>query len=691
MNVFGDTLILLATTGLAILFRLVACSLVRARPGLDIITAGMLVIAASALVDSTNAFFYDWMNARGLVSLIEGVSYGGYATGLVIEAIGFYHLLKLLGALDEEVSTRKSVEKRLNVSLDRSRTFNQSLEMLFEFCTNEGKSSQLFSTVVKTVADALNIERCSIWRISEAGDEIECIDLFDRTLGGHYSGTRLSVSEFPIFLSSMRNSRVVDASDAHADPRTLEFSDSYLKPRGIQSVLAAQIPSAAGVHGVIACEAIAEKRFWTPDEISFTAATAQILGLHFCAEAASELNDTLRKALEEAQHASATKSQFLANMSHEIRTPMNGVLGAASLLLAGKLDEQQRSYINIIYDSGQSLLNVLNDILDLSKIEAGHMTIENIPFDLTQTIEKVAAVHSLKAQDNGVAFRVDCSGLKPGKRVGDPTRIGQALHNVMSNAVKFTAQGHIDVVARDHADPSTVKQAYTEIVITDTGVGMTPEQTGQIFDAFSQADASTTRKYGGSGLGLSVTRQLLTLMQGEIEVDSTPGEGSAFRLRLPLIQDAPDQTAEALASDGEFADLNAQRILVAEDNPTNQIVVQAMIKQLGLSVSLAADGSEAVAKFKSGAYDAVLMDIQMPVMDGVSALLEIRRIEQEQQRTPTPIIALTAHAMRDQVAEYTKLGFDGFISKPIDLGALRSTLLESVESWREPDALNYMI
>ena len=400
----------------------------------------------------------------------------------------------------------------------------------------------------------------------------------------------------------------------------------------------------------------------------------------------SELKKTeesLREAKLAAEQAMRTRSQFLANMSHEIRTPMNGVLGMADVLAGTPLAAEQREYLDIIRNSGESLLKIVNDILDFSKIEAGKVELEWIAFDLHSRVASLMQLFSASAREKNLTLETYYAEDVPALVSGDPVRISQVLSNLIGNAIKFTDAGtiavHVGVYARAGDD------LMLRFDVRDTGIGISPEAVERIFDPFSQEDASTTRRFGGTGLGLTISRQLVGLMGGELSVVTTQGQGSVFSFTVKVQHgsggaEAPSALSakSAVTVQGEFAALH---VLLAEDNTINQIVANAILKKLGCAVTIAKDGQAAVDAARARHYDAILMDCHMPGVDGFAATAAIRELEKQGQPRHI-IIAQTANAMEGDRETCLAAGMDDYLAKPLSSNALAQTL----RRWAPPSA-----
>lgn len=383
---------------------------------------------------------------------------------------------------------------------------------------------------------------------------------------------------------------------------------------------------------------------------------------------------SIHAAVIAAQEANRVKSMFLATMSHEIRTPMNGILGMAEMLETTLSTPNQKQMISVIRDSGEALLAILNDILDLSKIEADKLDLEVVPFRLDMVAQRIEALHKVKAQEKGLRLDIFTDSRARHPRLGDPHRVTQILHNVVGNAIKFTDKGKITVLI------SSLSGDDLRIEVSDTGIGMTKEEQARIFDEFTQADGSVTRRFGGTGLGMSIVRRLIDKMGGRLDLQSEPGTGTKIVMTLPLPfalehsnTGTPLQNGTALPP--KLLDLSGRQILVADDNEVNLDVLNAMLEETGAALVVARNGQQAVEAFKKSPFDMLLLDISMPVVDGPDALRQMSDAAAQSGHPMPPAIAFTANLMPHQISEYLGAGFVDVIAKPLQ----RQVLLAQIE------------
>jgi signal transduction histidine kinase/CheY-like chemotaxis protein/NO-binding membrane sensor protein with MHYT domain len=372
----------------------------------------------------------------------------------------------------------------------------------------------------------------------------------------------------------------------------------------------------------------------------------------------------LSEARDAAEAANRAKSEFLANMSHEIRTPLNGVIGLTQALARTELTAEQTEMLELIQSSGHTLQTLLSDILDLARVESGRMEIASEPFDLGRAVREAAQLYAAGAAEKGLSFFVDIEPEAAAWIRGDVVRVKQVLTNLVSNAVKFTDQGFVSLTAArgQRADGS----AMLRFTVEDTGVGFDAEARDRLFTRFEQADGTITRRFGGTGLGLAICRQLAEMMGGDLDCESEPGGGSAFILTLPLIE--AQEPVAAVETETAVADFEPHpvRVLLADDHPTNRRVVELILAQAAVRLTSVEDGAQAVAAYRDGGYDLVLMDMQMPVMDGLTATREIRLHEAAMGLDRTPIVMLTANALAEHVAAGQAAGADRHLAKPFN-------------------------
>ncbi|MCA6059121.1 response regulator [Thalassolituus sp. ST750PaO-4] len=522
----------------------------------------------------------------------------------------------------DDISKRHHMEEKLRAEQQRVRAYFDSMQTLLLVCDQQGNIQR----INQPVQDLLQMDKKQLYKqpLSYLLPKTHAARLshdWQQLLGSHASSR---ASEFPLVSASGKES-------------TISWRLTRINSGEHQEVLLA---------GLDITEAVANQR------------------------ALETANVRIREALEQAESANRSKSIFLANMSHEIRTPMNGILGASELLLDSSLSEDQRHYLDIIHNSSHALLDIINDILDLSKIESGNLEIEQIDFDLNRLITDIYQLFNEPVRRKGLSLLYYYDSGLPANWRGDPKRVRQIITNLLSNALKFTEKGRIEI--RVSGQQQEDFRYLLNIEVRDSGIGIAQDKTEQIFSAFKQADTSTSRQYGGTGLGLTISRHLAKAMNGDIGLSSEIGHGSTFVLQLPLHEGhAPEK--EKQPAEKQNRTLHG-RVLLAEDNSVNQRIAERMLSRLGLVYTTVSNGEQAITEVLSNDYDLILMDVNMPVMDGITATERIRDLSSHKNHIP--IIALTANAMLEDKERCLAAGMNGFISKPIRLDTLGKVIAD---------------
>ena len=612
----------------------------------------------------------------------------------------------------DDITERKLVEQERHSGLNRGqRQQSAAVKLVTNESVVAGDLKGATRAITEVASEALEVERTSVWLLSKDRRELRCVDLFERTPKTHSEDIVLCADSYLHYFEALKTGRAIDAHDCRTDPRTIEFTDGHLVPLGITSMLDVAIRVSGEVVGVVCHEHVGIQRTWMADEITFVGEIAdQVARTLMNAErkkAEEQLKqekaktDLVNKRLEvsieranlmakEAMLASQAKSSFLANMSHEIRTPMNGIMSMIDLVLDEKLSDKIHDYLTAAKSSSESLLTVINDILDISKIEAGKLDTEIVDCSVKRMLYDIDALIRPQATEKGLEFNIILNTPVPEQIRTDPTRLRQCLINLIGNAVKFTDTGHV------HIYPSSENQQgkpFIRFDVVDTGIGISADKQKLIFDMFTQADDSTTRKFGGTGLGLAITKKLAEMLDGTVLVASKEGEGSTFSLVIPtgvavesqhLITklDMSGQTQTASPAETIKAKIKfTGKVLVVEDDPTNQKGVLAMLEKVGLQTEVANDGNEALQKATDQSYDLILMDIQMPNLNGYQATKALRK-----KGSTTPIVALTAYAMKGDAEKCIKAGCDDYLPKPINREKLFETIGKYLTS--TDDSLN---
>ncbi len=568
-------------------------------------------------------------------------------------------------AMETDITERKrSQEEHLN-----SLRYNQVLaKITTDRAIMSGTLESSKRTITEQMAIALNVERASIWFFDDSAQHLSCIDLYEANQRKHIEKMRIYRQEYPYYFAAALRHSIVATDDAQNDSSLAEFRDSYIIPNNIRSVLTAVVTGSDGIIGIISFESRGNTRHWTSAELAFASAMSTIVGSVYEAEKRREIQKQLVVAKETAENADRAKSEFLAIMSHEIRTPMNGVIGMLNLLKRSQLSDIQSRQASIAQSSAKSLLYLINDILDFSKVEAGKLDLEEVEFDLRSCIENVAESMAIKAEEKSISLILDLAQLSQSWMVGDPGRIRQIFTNLIGNALKFTPQGEIIISCSAQRQGD---QYYVSASVKDSGIGIPPDKIDDLFDSFTQADASTTRQYGGTGLGLAICKRLCNMMNGEISARSNLNEGSEFYFSLIL------DACEARTTSIPNTSLNHRRILIVDDNDTNREILQIQLRAWGAQVTEADSGPSALAicnQHKDLSFDVAILDMQMPEMDGAELGQHIKTLS-----PTTGLIMMTSLAMRNDAKRFAELGFEAYFTKPVTMSDLHDALAVVLE------------
>ncbi len=592
-------------------------------------------------------------------------------------------------ALQHELRRRRNAEEQLrNHERELERTVEQRTAELRRLAGQERLSRHMATNLLDATGDRFDAEVShALARLGELM-QVDRIYLFRATSDGLIRNThewngegvvgqanrlqRIEAAECcPWTFARLRAGESVRIDDVAAMGEAAAIDRAFFQSLGLQSLLLVPMCGGDTLRGFIGLDATRRPIRWQPSHTE----TLQVVAHIFHAAFERRLIEAeLEQARVQAQAANEAKSAFLASVSHEIRNPMNAILGMGELLAAdGGLEAEQRRYVDLINRAAGDLLGLIDGILDLSRIEAGKLHPADESFDLAALLDDQAAIYRVRAEEKGVAFRLEVDPSMPDRVRGDSRLLAQVVANLLGNAVKFTARGEICL----HASPLSGVEGRCRIEVRDSGIGIPPDRLAQIFEPFSQADPAITREFGGSGLGLSIVNRLVDAMRGRLGVESKPGSGSTFWVELPL----PPVSAEASSSSvvgkpqvETARRLPEARLLLVEDSPDNALLVESFLRRQPVTVEVAANGREGVERFQQARYDLILMDIQMPEMDGYEATERIRALEAAEGRAPTPIIALTAHALNEHRERSRACGMDDYLTKPIT----RERLVEAI-------------
>lgn len=561
-----------------------------------------------------------------------------------------------------DITRRTEAEAALRCSQSVLQAHQQALMRLTKSQhIGSGDWRAALEELMQTSAAVLGVDRASVWLLDRTGSVLECAELYEQGPVRHSRGQFLNVGEYPRYFSELLQEQVVAADDVFGDPRTSELVQPYLRALGVTSLLAVPIFIGGRLAGVVCHERIGGPCKWTTEQVQFATSVGNLVTLAYEAKQRLEAENALLTAKEAAEYANRAKSDFLATMSHEIRTPMNAIVGMADLLSETPLSDHQREYVQIFRDAGSNLLSLINDLLDLSKIEAGHLDLDVVDFDLSDLVQRAAELVAVRASEKRLELIYHIQSDVPTSLVGDPNRLRQVLLNLLGNAIKFTDQG--EVVLRVERDLQAGGPGTLLFTVRDTGVGISHDKLGAIFERFTQVDSSMTRLYSGTGLGLTISRRLVERMGGKMWVESELGQGSTFSFTAKF---AVHVQPVSVVPQAQWEQLTGLRTLVVDDNATNRLIVRETLAGWGIPSAEVPGGEEALRELHRALtagvpYRLVILDVRMPKLSGWQVA---ETIAHTVGLTGVSIIMLTSERRTGDQARARESGVLRYLTKP---------------------------
>ena len=636
----------------------------RLRKGSRFVVSGLVVIGVSALIDASNGFVpYRPGQLEPAYDAVEAISYIGDTIGLFLIAVGFFRWLPLLRGVDREMRAREAAEASLMKTLEKSRQLNQLKRDLAQDHLNHGWDYEhMTRQVVERLVLALEADEACLWLFNEERTQLRPQCMWSRKTGMELPSRVLTEEEEPAAFEFALNGAFVDAADLTAATSTVQGLAQILHRAQTGAMLTAPILQEQSVSGVLSVHLDAACHDWTPEETSLIYALANYIVVAELVLNARTLTSGAREAQLAAEQASEAKTEFVANVSHELRTPLNGMLGLLRALSEAELSPQQHEQVELLKVAGNQLLRVLNDLLDLSKLDAGRFQLYPETTNPKRLLNEVCLLFRASAQEKGLTLEEALSDLPDSVEL-DATRLRQCVFNLLSNAIKFTEHGGVRISAETERLSATACTLH--ITVSDTGPGMAPEALDKLFHRYEQGGAMGAAGKGGSGLGLVITRELARRMGGDVSVKSVKGEGSQFTLSV-VARLTPGRAAPASAGveRAQHGRLKGARVLLVDDNAINRMVARYMLEPEGAAVTEAESGAQALDLFDKESFDLVLLDASMPVMSGEETLKRLRALNPA--GASVPVVAVTAHAGSGERERFLAMGMDDYIAKPID-------------------------